>query len=268
MRHLRTRTRRVDCVIGDGRSGTCIDRSECMRAGKVPVVGSSGDDPERNCWKLPTDVQCCVETLGGVETSPLPYKSRSQWNADDWNWGSCSTYTAMNNPYRITIHHTASSKGSSVLQFQRDHQDPDKDWCDIGYHFLVDYQGIVYQGRPFQDDHEFGGTIKTALPAPNKLKLIQGAHVKGANSNNIGISLIGCFDPTCANQMTLSKGSAQYESLVSIMEYLSKAYNIEPKWGQTVWTHKDFDWSNTCPGQSVIGMLSSVIRDVQANLAK
>ena len=49
------------CVTVDGRSGTCINRQECIRAGKEPVPATSSYDPKPNCWVYPVDIQCCAE---------------------------------------------------------------------------------------------------------------------------------------------------------------------------------------------------------------
>ena len=50
-----------------------------------------------------------------------------------------------------------------------------KGWGDIGYHFIVDPQGAVWQGRAL---------------------LWQGAHVKDRNEGNVGVLVLGNFDST------------------------------------------------------------------------
>lgn len=213
--------------------------------------------------------------------APLPYESRSEWNAKGWNWsggsdGSCKWGgKQMNNPKKITIHHTATRRSYRALDAQLLHQG--WNWCDIGYHFLVDYRGTVFQGRPFQDDKEFGGTAKTELPSPGNLKLVEGAHVLNYNEDNIGINLIGCFDPVsekngvkyCATTIgelhTLPRDSAQYISLIRILTYVCEEYNITPDRKTTIFIHGDFQ-SNACPGKNVIDMIPSIIEDVKAAL--
>ena len=46
----------------------------------------------------------------------------------------------------------------------------DRGWSDIGYHYLIDRDGTVVEGRPIEK---------------------AGAHVKGHNSHSVGISLFG-----------------------------------------------------------------------------
>ena len=46
----------------------------------------------------------------------------------------------------------------------------DRGWSDVGYHYLIDLDGTVVEGRPIEK---------------------AGAHVKGHNANSVGISLFG-----------------------------------------------------------------------------
>lgn len=55
----------------------------------------------------------------------------------------------------------------------------DRGWSDIGYHYLIDRDGTVVEGRPLE---------KT------------GAHVKGKNTGTVGISLLGGFGGSASDQ--------------------------------------------------------------------
>lgn len=88
----------------------------------------------------------------------------------------------MGTPKRITIHHSATSfAGTSdretaleIRTIQRIHQDK-SGWADIGYHYVVDRTGRVWEARPLS---------------------VQGAHAgnRDANRGNIGICLLGNFE--------------------------------------------------------------------------
>jgi N-acetylmuramoyl-L-alanine amidase len=77
----------------------------------------------------------------------------------------------------IIIHCTATradwwsfkTTQEKVAEVRRWHMD-DRGWSDIGYHFLIDRDGTVMEGRPLEK---------------------VGAHVKGHNTGTIGISLFG-----------------------------------------------------------------------------
>lgn len=84
---------------------------------------------------------------------------------------------------RITIHHDAMesgairSRGDAMKRMQTIRTGhisrPGEPFADIGYHFAIDPQGRIWEGRPLA---------------------YQGAHVKGQNENNLGIVLMGNFD--------------------------------------------------------------------------
>jgi hypothetical protein len=86
---------------------------------------------------------------------------------------------------RVTVHHTHSEYTARSLQ-QR-HQTQADPKADIGYHFLIDSEGQIYEGRPL-------GII--------------GSHSEKDNRGNIGIALSGDFQeqpPTRAQTETLRK---------------------------------------------------------------
>jgi hypothetical protein len=60
------------------------------------------------------------------------------------------------------------------------------DGGDIGYHFLIDEAGRIYEGRYTGMDgipaHDAGGKMVTAF------------HTSGFNSGNLGIALLGTFE--------------------------------------------------------------------------
>ncbi|MFN7141550.1 MAG: N-acetylmuramoyl-L-alanine amidase, partial [Limisphaerales bacterium] len=84
---------------------------------------------------------------------------------------------------RAIIHHTAAagdfttdyeSGKAKVRGVQNYHMDSNG-WCDIGYHFLVNAAGHIYEGR--------SGSM-SSLP--------RGTH-DGNNSNSFGFTLLGYF---------------------------------------------------------------------------
>jgi len=99
--------------------------------------------------------------------------SREEWGARS---PKCQ-YEPIGNITAITTHHTATSNDyvdavEMIKSIQNYHMD-ERGWCDIGYHFLVDRDGNIYEGRPL-----------SAL----------GAHVAGHNQGNVGIAVLGDFN--------------------------------------------------------------------------
>ena len=79
--------------------------------------------------------------------------SRASWRAKPLR----QNHEPMGPPTRITVHHSAepltsrklSESRKEVLRIQSIHQD-DKHWADIGYHFLIDPAGRIFEGRPVE----------------------------------------------------------------------------------------------------------------------
>lgn len=71
----------------------------------------------------------------------------------------------------LVVHYSAASKDQTVRSIQNYQMDV-RGWSDIGYNFLVDHLGRLYEGRQ--------GTW-----------LAIGAHVAGHNTENIGVCAIG-----------------------------------------------------------------------------
>jgi hypothetical protein len=151
---------------------------------------------------------------------------RNRWQARRTK----SNVTPMGRIWRITVHHTAqyASRNSSqsvadqIHRVQRHHMSS-KGWADIGYHFLIDANGRIWEGR--QLTH-------------------QGAHAGSPDLNrgNIGVALIGDFtaqQPTREHRL----------SLLQLLGHLSNRYRIT---ANHVYTHQEIRPGPTeCPGREV-----------------
>jgi hypothetical protein len=103
-----------------------------------------------------------------------------------------SLINPMNGVDRITIHHSAvisagvrgkTDAARMLTSIRSSHVT--NGWADIGYHYIIDPQGNIWEGRPVK---------------------YQGAHVKENNEHNLGIMCMGNFDeerPTPAMLATL-----------------------------------------------------------------
>jgi len=79
----------------------------------------------------------------------------------------------MRNIEEIIIHCSATPEGRDVSTEEIRQWHLDRGWSDIGYHFVVELDGTVYDGRPLE---------------------IAGAHARGHNSQSIGICYVGGVD--------------------------------------------------------------------------
>jgi hypothetical protein len=120
-----------------------------------------------------------AKTAGAVEPQPS-IVSRDEWGADDCPPRTAPSYGQVRAAY---VHHTVNPNDYTeaeapqiVLAICRYHRNTNG-WNDIGYNFLVDRFGTIYEGR--------AGGIEAA---------VIGAQAEGFNSYSTGIANIGTFE--------------------------------------------------------------------------
>jgi len=167
--------------------------------------------------------------------SPIPIIKPRIISREEWGARNPKCEFEKNLSYNaITIHHTATSNEyvdakSIIRAIQKYHQD-ERGWCDIGYHFLIDKEGVIYEGRPLW---------------------AVGAHIKGYNKGNIGISLIGNYEEVNVNEK-------QIKALVELVSWLVYKYKIPLG---NIKGHRDY--ANTlCPGKYLYAKLLEIRRRV------
>lgn len=107
---------------------------------------------------------------------PIPEMlNRSQWCPHN----NCPSFvfSTNNSPTHLIVHHTAgtnqSTNWSAVVRSIWNQHVNINGWSDIGYHYLIDPDGVIYQGRT---DEQVG------------------AHFCATNSSTLGICVMGNFD--------------------------------------------------------------------------
>ncbi|WP_239003549.1 peptidoglycan recognition protein family protein [Nocardia panacis] len=134
----------------------------------------------------------------------FPVVTRSGLGVDEsqMTWGAPEFSPAQ----LITVHHTFIPNGTeypdyrdAVREIYRYHTLPapvGQGWGDIGYHLVIDPNGVIYAGRstgtadkPVDDSPIFepGSTLKPGA------RIVTAGHVYRANTGNIGICVIGDF---------------------------------------------------------------------------
>jgi len=177
----------------------------------------------------------------GVISAPKIH-TRADWGAESFI-GSTSP---LGDPYinNITFHHAAGfgaenlNEGLAQVKAIQDFHQNGRGWSDIGYHFVVDEAGNLFQGRPYRDAN---ATFESIPP------LARGAHAGGANTGNIGVCLLGCYHPAETAYSCLDSISpATLDSLTTVFAFLAENYTVETK---NLTGHRD--WGNTsCPGDN------------------
>ncbi|WP_326767560.1 peptidoglycan recognition protein [Streptomyces sp. NBC_01591] len=145
-------------------------------------------------WRPGVAVQPVVDTgrpfpaLGAVSMA-LPHMvprpaivSRAQWRADETKRDRHAHYAG--GVGAVFIHHTDTPNGYDCADVPRTlrnlytGQTRDRRWGDLGYNFLVDKCGTIYEGRA-------GGADRPVI----------GSHTLGFNQGTTGIAAIGTFGP-------------------------------------------------------------------------
>ena len=181
--------------------------------------------------------------------------TRSQWGARPWQ-GEIRGLGAVR---QIVLHHapgfvaTTRHEGARpVLAMQKLHQGPQSGRCDIGYHFLVDAGGHVYQGRPY-----FRGESLADLP-----QFALGEHLRNVDAHKLGICLLGCFQDD-GDRTGDTPSPEALKALECLLWFLCRQYAIRPT---DILTHRDFVPGVVCPGEKLYVAIGR-LRNQLANAA-
>jgi hypothetical protein len=154
--------------------------------------------------------------------------SRTEWRAESANRIPLDEVKT-----RIVVHHTANLVADAVKAIKTnkaswkaavDHVRKAQDlhkrvrgWNDVSYHYMIDWKGRIFQGRPV-----------------DRL----GAHTEGNNTGSIGVVLLGDFS---RQRPPLE----QVASLKTLLRWLIAVHGISPK---SIQGHHQYKYT-LCPGR-------------------
>ncbi|MPZ73213.1 MAG: hypothetical protein GEU74_08275 [Nitriliruptorales bacterium] len=186
--------------------------------------------------------------------------TRAQWGADERLRRGSPSYAS-----RITmgiVHHTAGANGytraqaDDVVRGVYRYHTGSNGWSDIGYNFLVDRFGTIYEGR-------YGGVRKPVI----------GAHAGGFNTGTFGVSLMGSFDSARPSRKMKAglrrllawKYDLHHTDVLGTTKYTSSGSSKYAA-GRTVKLnrlsgHRDVS-ATACPGASVYSLLPRLRKQV------
>jgi hypothetical protein len=202
-----------------------------------------------------------------IAGSPL-ILSRASWGADERIRRRRKPDYADAVRFAV-VHHTAGSnsytkaQAASIVRGIERYHVLANGWDDIGYNYLVDKYGQVFEGR-------WGGVDKNVV----------GAHAQGFNNGSAGVALIGRYD-------SASITPAARAALIRVLAWRLDVAHVDPlstfSWRstgnpkypvgrmvtlRTVSGHRDTGFT-TCPGSQLYGELPSITRAVaQTGLPK
>lgn len=165
---------------------------------------------------LPPDIQGSVEGAYDAVANP----------------GGWYTYTkplpeALNT---IIVHHSALPLSDGPLEIQKKHTKT-RGYADIGYQFVINDTGQIYEGRSIN---------------------VRGAHTGGHNTGTIGIALLGNFEE-------VEPPESQCAQLKKLCRCLIDTYDITHIAG-----HRDFQPGVTvCPGENLEVLIPDIARELR-----
>ncbi|WP_247706106.1 FG-GAP-like repeat-containing protein [Streptomyces liliiviolaceus] len=200
-----------------------------------------------------------------------PIVSRAQWGAAESTVKDAPEY--IDKISAVFVHHTVGTNDYSCAEspalvrgIMAYHVQTEL-WNDIGYNFLVDKCGRIFEGR--------AGGID--LP-------VRGAHTYGFNGDSAGIAVLGDFEGAAATSTTAAKAAgkptrAALESVARVAAWKLGQYGGDPggqvtltaaddtgvwKSGQqatlnTISGHRD-GFATECPGKNLYSKLSEIRR--------
>jgi hypothetical protein len=198
------------------------------------------------------DTNTSNSSLGTLAVGSRPaIHSRAEWGGDD-------AYSAANWPVEYTtyngavVHHTAGSNNyepqdvPGILRSIYLYHAVTLGWGDIGYNFLVDKYGGIWEGR-------MGGVTNAVVAG----------HAKhNANYTTFGVSVLGNYEEVQPTNESI-------QALINIIHWKFAVHGINPQgtgwigdeWGYstkpTIVGHKDVG-NTACPGRFLYPYLDSI----------
>ncbi|MDO4899370.1 N-acetylmuramoyl-L-alanine amidase [Actinomyces sp.] len=204
-------------------------------------------------------------TAGGL---PVPVITRSEWGANSAYMTWTPSYATARH---VIVHHTAgtnnyaASQSASIVNGIYYYHAVTLGWGDIGYNFLVDKYGQVFEGR-------YGSTGAAAG------KMVVGGHAYGANTGTMGISMMGTYtsvSPASTQLTNVGKMAGWFLKRAGVTSATSSApftFKSTQKYsaGQTISLpaitgHRDVGYT-TCPGDVGYSKLGEIRSTAQSQL--
>ena len=194
-------------------------------AGEASPDAAGGTEPERRTLALAQPV----------------IRSRADWGADENLRSSGASYSGT---LRATVVHHTADPGSyslaevpSVIRGMYRYHTVTLGWADLGYNFVVDRFGGIWEGRA-------GGITR----------LVVGAHAGGFNTDTFGVSMMGDFT-------SVAPPAACLESVAQVIAWKFSLHGLPAK-GSAVLTSAGGGTARYAAGTTVTLRTINAHRDV------
>ncbi|PTU57315.1 hypothetical protein DBB34_04475 [Sphaerisporangium cinnabarinum] len=242
--HAERSTDGADTGTGDVVATTTVYVGE-SEAVEVSTVDPGADLPDG--VRVTTVSSEPVGAAGAGGAGAVPAEDRAQAAAGPVivtraQWGAAPARCAWDAAPALkggVVHHTVNTNDytstAQVMQLIRNDQafhqaaaPNGNGWCDLGYNFLVDKWGNVYEGA--------AGSLETALI---------GAHTGGFNTGTVGVAMVGTYTSTAPPE-------AQLDGVAKIIAYRLARYGVDPAGTATFTAASRTAGGRFAAGQSVV----------------
>ena len=176
---------------------TPLIRSETFRASALSASSAPATAPatvSATVSAAPVALPVAAPLSTTANGLPVPVTTRAEWGANA-SYMSWDPYYASAG--HVVVHHTAGTnnysswQSASIVRGIYYYHAVTLDWGDIGYNFLVDKYGTVFEGR--------SGSV--AAPAG---RMSVGAHARGVNTGTMGLSMMGDYSSISPSDVQLN----------------------------------------------------------------
>ncbi len=196
-----------------------------------------------------TDGSSDTARLAAAVFTPQPViYSRKQWGADESIRGKSSLH--YGDVHAGFVHHTVNANNYTrrevpgILRSIYAYHVKSRGWSDIGYNYLIDRFGRIWEGR-------YGGVDRPVV----------GAHTLGYNDDSFGASAIGNYQiarPSAAMIQAYATLFAWKLSLHGVTASSTHQW-VTKRWFQAINGHRDAA-ATLCPGQYLYNKLPKIRR--------
>lgn len=206
-----------------------------------PATGTTAATGKASADRTP------ITGAGRAAYTPMPgVYSRAQWGADEkMRSASSPRYYEVHAGF---VHHTATANNYSeadvpgIIRSIYAYHTKSRGWSDIGYNFLVDRFGRIWEGR-------YGGIDRPVV----------GAHTLNYNEYSFAMSAIGNYETTQPSQAMLSAYGALFAWKLSLhgVDASSTQQWVGSRNFQAINGHRDAA-STACPGKYLYAQIPAI----------
>jgi putative cell wall-binding protein len=254
-----------------------------LAAGGVRAIRVTTDRPISQLAVLVLDSRLPTSGFGfgasaAAVTSQPTVIPRSAWGADEslrFDGAGGEIWPREFYPIqKLVVHHTAGANGdpnpAATIRAIYYYHAVTQGWGDIGYNFLVDEAGRVYEGRYSRD---YAGGVPPSGD-DEQGHGVEAGHARGFNAGTVGISLLGSFEarePTAEARHALVRVLA-WAAAKHLLDPRTSGVYTNPVDGRqsafgTIAAHRDLN-ATACPGAVLYNQLPSIRDQVAAEMVE